>query len=71
MINLLSFFGSGESSPQDLTTVDGASVWAAARAAAAAAPTPVIGDRPEAASTAAGAAGKIKTYHGPNHEAEL
>ncbi len=33
----------------------------AARAAAAAAPTPVSGDRPEAASTAAGAAGKIKT----------
>ena len=28
LINLLSFFGSGESSPQDLTTVDGASVWA-------------------------------------------
>jgi hypothetical protein len=28
MINLLSFFGSGESSPQDLTTVDGTSVWA-------------------------------------------
>ncbi len=28
MINLLSFFGSCESSPQDLTTVDGASVWA-------------------------------------------
>ncbi len=146
MINLLSFFGSGESSPQDLTTVDGASVWAgdgvhltsnasrvaarklmadlanggeeggpvnkrarlesvvstpapakkkpaakgqpptspprpvpppaplwlsryaAARAAAAAAPTPVSGDRPEVASTAAG---KIKTYHGPNHIAEL
>ena len=28
MINLLSYFGSGESSPQDMTTVDGASVWA-------------------------------------------
>jgi hypothetical protein len=27
-INLLSFFGSGESSPQDLTTVDGSSIWA-------------------------------------------
>jgi hypothetical protein len=32
---------------------------------------PASGGRPEAASTAAGAAGKIKTYHGPNHEAEL
>jgi hypothetical protein len=28
LINLLSFFGSGESLPQDLTTVDGASIWA-------------------------------------------
>jgi hypothetical protein len=28
LINLLSFFGSGESPPQDLTTVDGASIWA-------------------------------------------
>jgi hypothetical protein len=27
-INLLSFFGSGESLPQDLTAVDGASIWA-------------------------------------------
>ena len=45
-----------------------AAARAAARAAAAAAPTPVSGDRPEAASTAAG---KIKTYHGPNHVAEL
>jgi len=35
------------------------------------APMPVSGGRPEAASTAAGAAGKVKTYHGPNHEAEL
>ncbi len=28
LINFLSFFGSGESPPQDLTTVDGASIWA-------------------------------------------
>jgi hypothetical protein len=28
LINLLSFFGSGESPPQDLTTVDGTSIWA-------------------------------------------
>jgi hypothetical protein len=28
IINLQSFFGSGESSPQDLTTVDGTSIWA-------------------------------------------
>ncbi len=28
LVNLLSFFGSGESLPQDLTTVDGASIWA-------------------------------------------
>jgi hypothetical protein len=28
LINLLSFFGSGESLPQDLTTVDGTSIWA-------------------------------------------
>jgi hypothetical protein len=28
LINLLSFFGSGKSLPQDLTTVDGASIWA-------------------------------------------
>jgi hypothetical protein len=28
LINLLSFFGSGESPPQELTTVDGASIWA-------------------------------------------
>jgi hypothetical protein len=28
IINLLSFFGSGESPPQDLTTVDGTSIWA-------------------------------------------
>jgi hypothetical protein len=34
--------------------------YAAARAAAAAAPMPVSGDRPEAASTAAGAVGKIE-----------
>jgi hypothetical protein len=27
-IQLLSFFGSGESLPQDLTTVDGTSIWA-------------------------------------------
>jgi hypothetical protein len=27
IINLLSFFGSGESPPQDLTTVDGTSIW--------------------------------------------
>ncbi len=27
LINLLSFFGSGESPPQDLTTVDGPSIW--------------------------------------------
>jgi hypothetical protein len=31
LINLLSFFGSGESLPQDLTTVDGASIWAGDR----------------------------------------
>jgi hypothetical protein len=28
LINILSFFGSFESPPQDLTTVDGASIWA-------------------------------------------
>jgi hypothetical protein len=28
IINLLSFFGSGKSPPQDLTTVDGTSIWA-------------------------------------------
>jgi hypothetical protein len=28
LVNLLSFFGSGESLPQDLTTVDGTSIWA-------------------------------------------
>jgi hypothetical protein len=28
LINLLSFFGSCESPPQDLTTVDGTSIWA-------------------------------------------
>jgi hypothetical protein len=28
IINLLSFFGSGESPTQDLTTVDGTSIWA-------------------------------------------
>ncbi len=28
LINLLSFFGSGESLPQDLTTMDGTSIWA-------------------------------------------
>jgi hypothetical protein len=28
LVNILSFFGSGESSPQELTTVDGASIWA-------------------------------------------
>ncbi len=28
ILNLLGFFGSGESLPQDLTTVDGASIWA-------------------------------------------
>jgi hypothetical protein len=28
LINILSFFGSCESQPQDLTTVDGASIWA-------------------------------------------
>jgi hypothetical protein len=28
IINLLGFFGSGESPPQDLTTVDGTSIWA-------------------------------------------
>ncbi len=28
IINLLSFFDSGESPPQDLTTVDGTSIWA-------------------------------------------
>ena len=28
LINILSFFGSCESLPQDLTTVDGASIWA-------------------------------------------
>ncbi len=28
LINILSFFDPGESSPQDLTTVDGASIWA-------------------------------------------
>jgi hypothetical protein len=28
LINLLSFFGSGESPPQDLTTMDGTSIWA-------------------------------------------
>jgi hypothetical protein len=27
LINLLSFFGSGKSPPQDLTTVDGAGIW--------------------------------------------
>jgi hypothetical protein len=27
LINLLSFFGSGESPPQDLTNVDGVSIW--------------------------------------------
>jgi hypothetical protein len=27
LINLLSFFGSGESPPKDLTTVDGTSIW--------------------------------------------
>jgi hypothetical protein len=31
LINLLSFFGSGESPPQDLTTVDGTSIWAGDR----------------------------------------
>jgi hypothetical protein len=28
LLNILSFFGSCESLPQDLTTVDGASIWA-------------------------------------------
>jgi hypothetical protein len=28
IVNLLGFFGSGESLPQDLTTVDGTSIWA-------------------------------------------
>jgi hypothetical protein len=28
LLNILSFFGSCESPPQDLTTVDGASIWA-------------------------------------------
>jgi hypothetical protein len=30
LLNILSFFGSCESPPQDLTTVDGASIWAGA-----------------------------------------
>ncbi len=40
-------------------------------AAAAAAPMPASGGRPEAASTAVGAAGEKLKHHGPTHEAEL